>query len=98
MIYEQNCRVGTFAVPNPAVATTVTVGFKPKFVKVWNINDLKSFEHIDGLTAGSSIDTATDGTISINAAGSITLTSNGFTCGTDICDTAADVIRWVAYR
>ncbi len=98
MIYEQNCQVGSETVAATPVAITVTTGWKPKKVIAFNINDLKKFEHIDGMTAGSSIDTATDGTISINAAGSITLTSSGFTMGTDIADTASDVIRWEAYR
>jgi len=49
---------------------------------------------------GTSLDTGNhaDTQISVNAAGSITLTSNGFTLGLDICDTAADVVYWVAFR
>jgi outer membrane usher protein FimD/PapC len=46
------------------------------------------------------LDTANhaDTQISVNAAGSITLTSNGFTLGADICDTASDVVYWLAVR
>lgn len=100
MIYEQNCQAGSETVAATPVAITVTVGWKPKYVRAINVNDLTFFEHFDGMTAGSSIDTANHDTtqISVNAAGSITLTSNGFTLGTDIADTAADVIRWVAFR
>jgi hypothetical protein len=52
------------------------------------------------MDAGTSLDNANhaDTQNSVNAAGAITLTANGFTLGLDICDTAADVVRWLAIR
>lgn len=97
---KQYAQVGTVTVADPPVAVTVTLGFQPKYVRAFSVNNLVSYEHFYGMSAGTSLDTANhaDTQISVNAAGSITLSSNGFTLGTDICDTAADVVRWVAFR
>jgi len=97
---KQHVQTGTVTVPNPAVATTVTLGWKPRYVKVFSEENLTWYEHIDTMTAGTSFDTANHDTtqISINAANGITLTANGFTLGTDICDTAADTVQWAAFR
>jgi len=97
---KQHVQVGSVTVPNPAAAVEVTCGFKPSYVRAVNINNLASYEHFTGMDDGTSIDTANhaDTQISVNAAGAITLNSDGFTLGLDICDTAADVVRWVAFR
>ena len=97
---KQHVQVGSVTVPNPAAAVEVTCGFKPSYVRAVNINNLTSYEHFAGMDAATSIDMANNAAtqVSLNAAGSITLTSDGFTLGTDICDTAADVVRWVAFR
>lgn len=97
---KQYTRIGKITVPNPAAAQTVTLGFAPTYVRAFSVNNLVSYEHFSGMSAGTSLDTANhaDTQISLNAAGSITLTSNGFTLGADICDTAADVIYWFAAR
>lgn len=92
--------VGSETVAATPAAITVTLGWSPRYVRVTNINNLATYEHWDGMDDGTSLDTANhaDTQISVNAAGSITLTSTGFTMGTDICDTASDVIRYVAIR
>lgn len=97
---RQYAKVGVITVANPAAAVTVELGFSPSYVRAWNVNDLKSYEHFDGMSDGTSLDNANhaDTQNSLNAAGAITLTSNGFTLGLDICDTAADVVRWMAIR
>ena len=95
--YAQN---GTNTVVAGGTAETVVLGFKPSYVRAINVNNLASYEHFDGMDDDTSIDMANHDTtqISVNAAGGITLTSNGFTLGVDICDTTADVVRWVAFR
>ena len=98
MYPENETAAGTFAVANPAAAVTITCGFSPRYVKAININDLATHEYFYGLAAGASIQTITDGTISVNAADGITVSETGFTLGTDICDTAADVVRYIAFR
>lgn len=97
---KQYARVGSATVANPAAAVTVELGFVPSYIRVWNVNNLTSYEYFSGMSAGTSLDNANhaDTQNSVNAAGAITLTSNGFTMGLDICDTAADVVRWLAIR
>jgi hypothetical protein len=95
---KQYAQTGTNTVVAGGTAETVELGFKPSYVKAFNVNNLASYEHWDGMDDDTDITTITDGTMSVNAAGGITLTSNGFTLGTDICDTTADVVRWVAIR
>lgn len=97
---SNNMAVGSFTVPNPAAAVAVTLGFNPRYVRAININDLKSYEWFDGMTAGSSFDTANhaDTQLSINAAGSISVSGGVVTFGADIADTAADVVRYIALR
>lgn len=97
---KQYTRVGTVTVPDPAAAVTVTLGFKPSWVRAFSEDNLASYEHFNGMDDGKSLDVANhaDTQISINAADGITLTADGFTLGTDICDTADDTVRWVAVR
>ena len=97
---KQITRVGKITVPDPAAAQTVVLGFRPSYVRAFSVNNLATYEHFYGMSAGTSLDTANhaDTQISVNAAGSITLNSNGFTLGADICDTAADVVYWLAVR
>ena len=100
MLSKQNVQVGSVTVTAGGTAETVTVGFKPSYVRAINVNNLTSYEHFYGMDDDSSLDMANHDTtqMSVNAAGGITLTSNGFTLGTDIADTTSDVIRWVAFR
>jgi len=175
---DQVQKMGTVTVSNPAVAVNLVLGWTPRYVRVWNVNNLASYEYFSGMDAGTSLDNGNhaDTQNSVNAAGSITLyagraagaavtgtvtvtaasatitgsgtnfvgelavgdkvtvngetvgilsiTSStvatadkpfvgaaagvslfdmagkgpGVTLGTDICDTAADVVRWVAFR
>jgi len=97
---KQYAVVGTNTVAAGGTAETVTLGFAPSYVRAWNVNNLTSYEYFYGMTAGTSLDNANhaDTQNSVNAAGSITLTANGFTLGADICDTTSDVVRWLAIR
>ena len=97
---KQYAQSGKITVANPAAAVTVELGFVPTYIRAVNVNNLAFYEYFEGMAAGTSLDTGNhaDTQISVNAAGSITLTANGFTLGLDICDTAADVVYWVAFR
>lgn len=175
---DQVQNVGTFVVDDPVSAMNISLGWTPRYVRAWNVNNLASYEYFEGMTAGTSLDNANHGDTqnSLNAAGAIStyagraagasvtgtvavtaasptitgtnsnfigelavgdkvtvngetveilsITSTtvatatapfaatasgvhlfdvngkgaGFTLGTDICDTAADVVRWVAFR
>ena len=97
---DQVQKMGTNTVVAGGTAETVVLGWVPRYVKAINVNDLQMYENFTGMDADTSIDTFNhaDTQIAVNAAGGITLTANGFTLGTDICDTTADVVRWVAFR
>lgn len=97
---KQYAQTGKITVADPAAAVTVELGFAPAYVRAYNVNNLTSYEFYAGMTAGTSLDNANhaDTQNSVNAADGVTLTANGFTLGTDICDTAADVVYWLAIR
>lgn len=97
---DQVQKIGTNTVAAGGTAETVVCGWVPRYIRAINVNNLTSYEYFTGMTADTSLDMANHDTaqMSVNAAGGITLTANGFTLGTDICDTTSDVVRWVAYR
>lgn len=97
---DQVQNVGSATVANPAVAITVTLGWQPRYVRCINVNNLKFYEYFEGMSDGTSLDTGNhaDTQIAVNAADGITVSATGFTMGTDICDTASDVVRWLALR
>ena len=171
-------RTGSITVSNPAVAQNIVLGWNPRYIRAYNVNNLTSYEWFYGMSDGTSLDNANhaDTQWSVNAAGSISMYAGrvagaavtgtvsvtagsatvtgsgtnfvgelavgdkivingenrivasiasstslvadtafvatastkqlfdvygkglGFTLGTDILDTAADVVRWVAFR
>ncbi|KGO32647.1 hypothetical protein JT06_19165 [Desulfobulbus sp. Tol-SR] len=175
---DQYQKVGTFVVDDPVSAMNIVLGWQPRYVRAFNVNNLASYEYFSGMSAGTSLDNGNhaDTQWSVNAAGSISLYAGrasgstitgtvavtagsatvtgtstnfigelvvgdkimvngetrvvaaiatttslttettfdaaasavscydmsgkgpGFTLGTDICDTAADVVRWLALR
>jgi len=97
---NQSAKSGKVTVVAGGTAETISVGFRPSYVRAFSVNNLVSYEHFYGMSAGTSLDTANhaDTQISVNAAASITLTATGFTLGTDICDTTSDVVYWLAVR
>ena len=62
-------------VSNPAVAVNLVCGWSPRYVRVWNVNNLASYEYFYGMSAGTSLDNGNhaDTQNSVNAADSITL-------------------------
>lgn len=97
---DQLVNTGSITVANPAAAVTVTLGWQPRYVKAVNINDLKIYEWFEGMNAAAYLQTANHAStqISVGTTNGITVSATGFTLGTTICDTAADVVRWIAVR
>lgn len=97
---DQKVNTGTITVANPAAAVTVTLGWQPRYVKAVNINDLKIYEWFEGMDAAAYLLTANhaDTQIAVGTTNGITVSATGVTFGTTICDTAADVVRWIAVR
>lgn len=79
-------------------AATVTTGFRPKFVLMFNQTDgNKLVGFIDGMTAATGFTVDTE--VAAIASQGITLTSRGFTLGTDAeCNASGKVFIWVAFN
>lgn len=75
---------------------TVMLGFKPQHVKLINVTDVVSFEKIDGMAAAATLETAADGTRTIDTSGAITLTDDGFTTAAAV-NISAKVFVWAAW-
>ena len=74
---------------------TVTLGFKPQQVKLINITDVVSFEKIEGMATAATLETAADGTRTIDTTSAIVLTDNGFTVAAAV-NISAKVFVWAA--
>ena len=100
MFRSNDTQTGQITVANPAAAVTVNLGFTPRYVKAVNINDLAVFEYFEGMAAGAALRNGNHASEqnSVISSNGITVSDGGFTLGTAICDTAADVVRWIAVR
>lgn len=80
-------------------AQTITCGFKPQIVIVYNETDGDvAWIHINGLTAGSALQITNHDTaqMSVEATNYITLSDTGFTIGTGMSE-SAKVFRYLAF-
>lgn len=91
---------GSFVVAATPAAVEIELGFKPSYVKAINQTDVTIYEHFDGMASPSALKTANHASaqFAVATTNTITIADNGFTLGTAIGDTAADVVRWVAFR
>lgn len=88
-----NFASGSFTSDN--TATVVTLGFKPRWIKIVNTTDVIVWEKIEGMAAANSVKTVTAGTTTIDTGSAILIGDNAFT----ISQTAAGnskAISWVA--
>lgn len=58
---------------------TITLGFRPKNVKLVNITGVVVWEKIDGMLATQTLMTVTAGTLTVNTTSAVVLTATGFT-------------------
>jgi len=96
-----------YTVPATAVAKFFNCGFRPKYIKVFNITGNATLEHIDTMDAASGykiltgIDDTAD-TVSLHGqitSDGITISDMGFTLGLDTdINVAAEVLHIVAHR
>ena len=92
------CGDGTAA--NPAVAVSISLGFRPRYVKVVTVDATTSSimtEWIYGMTAAKGMQLKNDTTFKYTelAANGITVSATGFTIGTG-CVTATKKYHWLA--
>lgn len=80
-----------------------TIGFRPSYVKIWNVTKKRTLEHVEGMAAASGFlvkegdsDKFSPELVTTNA---ITLHDRGFTLGVETSiNIATDVLYIVAYR
>jgi hypothetical protein len=82
-IVNQVGHVAYGKVDSTGAAISVTTGFKPSVVLLYNVGGLVNAEWFDGMGDGKALKQVTAGTISFISSGGITLSENGFSIGTD---------------
>lgn len=89
-----NLSSGSFTSDN--TATTVTLGFKPRWVKVVNTTDVIVWEKIEGMAAANSIKTVTGGTTTIDTGSAILINTDGTITISQTAVGSSKAISWVA--
>lgn len=89
-----NFASGSFTSDNSI--TVVTLGFKPRWIKVVNTTDVIVWEKIEGMPAANSIKTVTAGTTTMDAGGAITINTDGTISLSAAAVGNAKAISWVA--
>ena len=73
---------GRYLDTGAAAAFTITLGFKPRYIKMVNVGGgLASIEWFEGMADLSGVATATAGDITVDVLTGFTVTSTGFTLG-----------------
>lgn len=80
-----------------ATATIVTVGFKARYVKVFNETDAITWEWVKGMAATKSFKTVTAGTLTVDATSAIVDNDDGTFTIAAATAAAAKVLTWVAF-
>lgn len=75
-----------------------TVGFKPRYVRMWNVSDPGTLEWTDGMADAAGFKHV-DGTQTQLSANGVTPIAKGFTLGADAdMNVSGEVIHFVAHR
>lgn len=90
-----NFSSGSFTSDN--TATTVTLGFKPRWVKVVNTTDVIIWEKIEGMSSTHSIKTVTAGTTTIDTGSAILINTDGTITLSQTAVGSSKAISWVAF-
>lgn len=99
----QNFASGKYLDDGTAAAFSIACGFKPRFVKVWNVAATGgSLEHVEGMAAASAQKFLTNAAAfaqgSLIASNGITLNDNGFTVGLDTdINVSNEQLYWIAF-
>jgi len=96
--HVRNQAVGRFLDTGTVAATAFTVGFRPRYVKVVNVDSGDMFEWYEGMAAASACKTVgSTGVRSKVTSNGITVSDNGFVLGldTDVL-VSSEQISWVA--
>jgi hypothetical protein len=88
-----NMASGTLTSDNTAVA--VKLGFKPRFVKVYNVTDVIIWETTGTMPATAAIKVITAGTTTVDTGSAIVIGEDGFTISATAAGNAKS-LHWVA--
>jgi hypothetical protein len=88
-----NLASGSFTSDN--TATTVNLGFTPRWVKVVNSTDVIVWEKIEGMAAANSIKTVTNGTTTVDTGSAILIVGGSFSLSQTAVG-SSKAISWVA--
>jgi hypothetical protein len=99
--HVRNVAVGRYKDTGTAAAFTITTGFKPRYVKILNIDGLCLEEWTEGMADASALKTVDSGAgttdiVKITSNG-ITVSSSGFTVGLDTdINVTSEQLSWIA--
>lgn len=93
----RNKTVGRYLTSDTAAAITITTGFKPRVVRVYNVTSGDMMEWFEGMTAAHAVKTVAAGTRSILTSLGITVSESGFIIGLDTdVNVINEQLSWVA--
>ena len=89
---------GRYLDTGAAAAFTITVGFKPRYVKVANVGaGLASIEYFEGMADASGLVINTDGDHSVDSSTGITVSASGFTLAINTTvNITSQQLSWIA--
>lgn len=79
-----------------AAAVTITLGFKPRYVRFVNLTDRITDEWFEGMSAANSLHTVAAGTMTLETTNGITVSGNTFSL-TATTMVASKSFFWEAY-
>lgn len=95
----RNVAVGRYLDTGTAAAFAITCGFKPRYVKVVNLNasGLVSVEWYEGMADASAVKKAAAGDMTVITTLGITVSDSGFTVGLDTdLNVTNEQLSWMA--
>jgi hypothetical protein len=92
-----NTSVGRYLTDATAAAIPITVGFKPRHVRIVNVTSRDEMEWFEGMAAASAVKTVAAGTRTLITTNGITVSDSGFTIGLDTdVNVINEQISWIA--
>ena len=93
-----NIAVGRYIDTGTVAAFTLTLGFKPRWVRVLNEAASSSgFEYFEGMADASAIKRAVAGDLTVVTTNGITVSASGFTVGLDTdVNVTSEQLDWIA--
>tara|TARA_R110000868_G_scaffold19150_3_gene82779 strand:+ start:740 stop:1054 length:315 start_codon:yes stop_codon:yes gene_type:complete len=88
-----NFASGSFTSDN--TATVVTLGFKPRCIKVINSTDVIVWEKIEGMAAANSVKTTSSGTTTVDTGSAVLIADLSFTISATAAG-SSKAISWIA--